>query len=43
MDTRVAEMGIPPFEILVGRRGAVSLGFEFGGDESKVLGSLSRR
>jgi rubredoxin len=39
----LASIGVPPFDILVARAGARSVGFELSGDAATVLGPLNRR
>jgi adenylyltransferase/sulfurtransferase len=43
IDQTLASIGIPPFDILVARAGARSVGFELSADAAAVLGPLPRR
>ncbi len=40
-DKTLAEIGIPPWDVLGGRAGLLQRFYELGGDRSLVLGSLS--
>jgi molybdopterin/thiamine biosynthesis adenylyltransferase len=40
LDRPLAEIGVPPFDLLIAREGARSIGFELTGDGAAVLGPL---
>ena len=37
----LAQIGVPPLDIVIARNGADAVGFEFAGDRARVLGPLS--
>ena len=41
LDRPLAQVGVPPFDIVVARGAGRSIGFELGGDAERVLGDLA--
>lgn len=41
LDVPLAQLGVPPFDIVIARSGARAVGFELSGDASTVLGPLA--
>ena len=40
LDRALAQLGVPPYDIVIARAGARSIGFELAGDAARVLGPL---
>jgi len=41
LDRKLSELGVPPWDILVGRAGTTERGYELAGDRTRVLGELA--
>jgi hypothetical protein len=43
LNLTLADIGVPPFDIVMARNGTRAIGFELMGDSAQVLGSLPMR
>jgi len=43
LDRTLADIGVPPFDVIIARNAVASIGFELTGDAGEILGGLARR